>query len=81
MNTQGYGYCRGCGQQILWTLTSAGRNMPCDPRVIRFTAGGDETFVTPYGEVKRGTRTENGPLVGYISHFATCPSADRFRRR
>lgn len=79
--SQSFGTCRGCGKQILWTKTAAGRNMPCDPTVIWFTPeGGPETFVTPEGRVLRGRRDRRGEMMGYISHFATCPAAKRFRR-
>ena len=78
---QSWGTCKGCGQQILWTKTKAGKAMPCNPVAVYFTpAGGPETFVTPDGRVERGFQSQGGQL-GYISHFATCPNADRFRRR
>lgn len=47
--------------------------------------GGDGTIVTPNGEtvsaeiVQPGTQDATG--VGYISHFATCPVANMFRRK
>ena len=54
--------------------------MPCDPYVITFTpGGGPETFVTQEGKVERGKRSKEGQ-IGYISHWATCPQAKRFRK-
>lgn len=76
----GYGTCRGCGAQILWVVTQKGKAMPCNPYVICFTpCGGPETFVTPDGKVVRGKRSTDGE-IGYISHFATCPQAKRFKK-
>lgn len=61
MIQQNYSFCRGCGAQIIWTRTPAGKNMPCDPEVILFTpGGGPETFVTPEGKVERGQRSKPG---------------------
>lgn len=80
-SAQNFGTCRGCGRQILWTRTKGGKSMPCDPELIRFNVcGGNETFVTADGEVKRGMRRRDGEREGYISHFATCPEGDRFRK-
>lgn len=77
-----YGKCRACGARILWLKTTKGKNMPVDPGVIRFhVAGGPETFVTVNGKVERGQRATAGNQWGYISHFATCPQADRFRKK
>lgn len=77
----GYGTCRGCGAQILWVVTQKGKAMPCNLYVICFTpGGGPETFVTPDGKVVRGKRSKDGE-IGYISHFATCPQAKRFKKK
>ena len=81
MIQQHYSFCRGCGAQIIWTRTPAGKNMPCDPYVITFTpGGGPETFVTPEGKVERGKRSKEGQ-IGYISHWATCPQSKRFKKK
>lgn len=80
MTSQHYGFCKGCGAQILWTMTERGKSMPCDPYIITFVpGGGPETFVTPEGKVERGARSKDGK-IGYISHFATCPQSRRFRK-
>jgi len=73
--------CKGCGKQILWTKMQSGRAMPCDPEFIHFSKGGNEVFVTPDGYVIHGTRKADGDLVGYVSHFATCRQAQRFKER
>lgn len=81
----GYGFCRGCGKQILWIKTPAGKHMPCDPEVIFYTKDqkGDMTLVSKTGEVVRARRTtaESHDGIGYVSHYATCPKADQFRKK
>lgn len=76
------GTCKSCGASIRWVITTKLKKMPCDPDPIRFTpAGGPETFVTREGKVERGKRDPQGSAVGFISHFATCPAADRHRKK
>lgn len=72
--------CRGCGKLIVWTKMQSGRPMPCDPEIIRFSKGGTQAYVTPDGFVIHGTPKPDGELMGYISHFATCPKANGFRK-
>lgn len=77
-----FGTCRACGYRIRWIRTKNGKSMPCNAQAVRFTpGGGPETFVTEDGKVERGRRRQDGEKTGYISHFATCPEADRFRKR
>lgn len=72
--------CKACGQEILWITTTKEKKMPVNPALISFSCGpGPETFVTQGGKVERGKRDANGTAVGYISHFATCPEADKLR--
>ena len=73
--------CKGCGAEIIWKKTSAGKSIPCDMPPVNFTpGGGPETFVTEAGKVERGKRDKGGEKRGYVSHFATCPCAGKFRR-
>ena len=54
-------------------------------RLVPKEGKGKERIVTPNGEtvsaeiVQPGTQDATG--VGYISHFATCPVANMFRRK
>ena len=78
--------CKGCGAEIIWVKTASGKAMPCDPELVTYKQRtlGQMKIVTPNGEVLSGD-PEADPVqatgLGYISHFATCPAADRFRRR
>lgn len=78
--------CKGCGAEIIWVKTFGGKSMPCDPEQIIYWAkpGGRAKIVTPNGEIYSAEL--QGDLnkatgVGYISHFATCPQANSFRRQ
>lgn len=78
--------CRSCGAEIIWIKTPGGKAMPCDaePVVYWQQKNGSKTIVLNNGEVIKGELegipgTETG--IGYISHFATCPDAERFRKR
>lgn len=78
--------CKGCGKEIRFIRSKAGRSIPCDAQPVRYIKNprGQDSIVTEDGEVIRGTVVNVQTLatgVGYISHFATCPQADRFRRR
>ena len=62
--------CRGCGEQIYWVETVAGKKMPLNIKPHMYVNG------EPRGFVEIGIVQE-----GFISHFATCPKADAFRRK
>lgn len=77
--------CKSCGAEILWIRTRSGRLMPVNRKRCFFieNRSGNETFVTEGGDVVRGARTAQKTLpamVGYTSHFATCPNAAAHRR-
>lgn len=71
--------CRGCGKPMSFLKTPGGRSMPVDPDPVRFSDGGQEVFVLESGTVCRGRRDDSGPMVGYVTHWSTCPVSDRFR--
>lgn len=78
--------CRGCGAEIMFIKTVAGRTMPVDAHSVRFAKGsGKDAFVLLNGEVVHGTRLKEGQadpneMIGYISHFATCTTPEAFRK-
>ena len=80
------GICRGCGATIIFIATGEQTAIPCDPEPLKYwlDPDGRERIVTPAGTVVRAELEglpgyETG--TGYICHFATCPMADKFRRR
>lgn len=42
-----FGKCSGCGKQVIWIKTTAGKNMPCNPELKNYKQGGSERVVTP----------------------------------
>ena len=75
--------CRSCGARIIWIPTTAGKSMPCDPKPIPYREDplGSMTIVTNDGRVVRAKPDASSEAVGYVSHFATCPDADKWRSR
>ena len=79
--------CRGCGADIAFIKTTAGKSMPVDPMPISFVqAGGPNTYVMMDGTVRRGREPrwdedQAKTMIGYRSHFATCPESGKFSRR
>ena len=78
--------CRGCGKEIAFIKTEKGKTMPVDPEPMYFIpGGGPNTYVMLDGSIQRGRETEQGDRekawIGYRSHFANCPAADKFRKR
>lgn len=64
--------CDGCGADIIWIETVNGRRMPVDYRPVS-------------GFVLMDTKFESDTPKGIsgsvrVSHFATCPHANRFRK-
>lgn len=75
--------CKSCGAEIKWILTQSGKKMPVDAKPVPYRAdpGGSLSLVTMNGRVERGVLDLDSDKHGYVSHFATCPAADSFRRR
>jgi len=78
--------CKSCGAKILWITTSNGRGMPVNAdSLIPVRPGGTKSacVVTPDGNVVLGDPTWRGhpeAVLGYVSHFATCPDAEKWRK-
>lgn len=76
--------CKSCGAEIIWIKTPAS-SMPCDPepQYYRPDKQGGMTIVTPNGKVLKARLVDPVKAigVGYISHFATCPSAVQHRKK
>ena len=74
--------CRSCGAEIIWVPTVSGKNMPCDAKPIPYREDieGGQVIVTSDGRVVRAKVDLTSDTFGYISHFATCPNADKWRK-
>ena len=78
--------CKSCGAEIDWIVMKSGRRMPVDPEPVHFSIdkinhSGDITLITADGMAVTGFKDMSSRLIGYLSHFATCPNADKHRRR
>jgi len=64
--------CKSCGAEIEWIKTKAGKNAPIDAKPVKV-----------YIEAPDLIGHENRWILisAFTSHFATCPDADKFRRK
>lgn len=73
--------CRSCGRPIRWARTTKAKRIPIDLAPVddgNVTLSDDRdpiATVHPPGQAP----LDAGPR--YVSHFATCPDADRHRKR
>lgn len=86
--------CQACKAPILWVKTEGDRMMPLDPEPndegnIIILAGvraqshiGEVPVVRVFPDAQPTLGEEELSIDGrrYMTHFATCPRADRFRR-
>lgn len=75
--------CNSCGARIIWARTSTGRSMPVDAEP---TDDGNVELLplvhsqrSPEAIVHPQPPMGAGPLR--LSHFASCPHADQWRKR
>ena len=76
--------CKGCGAEISWIRTKNGKSIPVDEKPVPYYEGNSAKIVLEDGTVVSGDL--DGPEeafrgFGYVSHFATCPKAGKFRRK
>lgn len=75
--------CKSCGADIIWIVTPNGKKMPCNNQRIHYKQNfhkGSMVLVLPNGKIDRGDLDIESDKFGYISHFATCPSANLHRK-
>lgn len=81
--------CRACGAEIMFIETALYKKTPvnAEPVWVRTDTLKKDTFLLPSGETIQGERVpenfddEKAALkLAYVSHFATCPEADKFRK-
>ena len=77
--------CKGCGALIDWVEMDSGTPMPIDrePRPAWHPLPGEMVVVKVVGKPAFAIKVPTDvPLVRVgVSHFATCPKADTFRRK
>ena len=80
--------CRGCGKEIIFVKSTAGKFIPCDPSKVIFSKPGEgkARVVKLNGEVisctiGTGDDTSEAVGVGYIPHWSTCEAANQFRKK
>ena len=61
-------YCKGCNRIIMWGKTADGKNIPLDPKAPVYRVLEQDTD----GALIERTSTH------LVSHFSTCPQANRF---
>ena len=77
--------CKSCGAPIVFIRTDSGASIPCNAEHVPYwqVKGGSKKIVTKKGEVL-SAELEGLPGMetglGYITHFATCPDAEKFRK-
>lgn len=78
--------CKGCGAEIIWIETVGRKRLPCNPEPMMYweKKGAKGKVVTRNGEVIscvfHGDQ-QKATGIGYMPHWATCPAADRLRRK
>lgn len=83
--------CRACGAPINFIKTKKGTSMPVDaegkwvatdPEGIPYVlADGSVVMAKAFeGAMTPEDAKQAGYQMGYTSHFATCPNADKFRK-
>jgi hypothetical protein len=66
--------CKGCGADIEWIKTAEGKSHPVDAKPVKVWIN------LQRGNEDHHLDERHGLKVGFISHFATCPKAQQFRK-
>lgn len=82
--------CRACGAPIGFLKTVSGKTIPVDVELQKIDIlHGSNVYVRPNGMMVTGMIAnmdemedpDSDIVEAYISHFATCPCADQFRKK
>lgn len=71
--------CRACDADIFFAPTAAGKSVPLDAKPVE-----NGNYFLDDGGIARVIGKGQFTLVArelYLSHFATCPDAQRFRKK
>lgn len=76
--------CKGCGAEIKFIKTPAGKWMPVNIRPVKVIPDEEGKFyVTSDGRVikaRPAERGEEGSVSAFIPHWATCPKFQNFKK-
>lgn len=74
--------CRSCGAKIIFVELASGKSMPCDPEPVSWDDVDEGTVLV--GEDGKVYKSQGSLLDDdqsyFVSHFATCPDADKWRK-
>lgn len=80
--------CKICGEPIQFFRTPKGKSLPVDWEPVYYIPDpeGDQLLVHPDGTTARGWKAGDAAdgqnvMLGFISHFASCPGAADMRKR
>lgn len=65
-----------CGAPMRWEKTVAGAKIPLDPEPVPL----GNLYIREDGLVATYHKDLGRSVLRYVSHFATCPVADKYRR-
>ncbi len=71
--------CNGCGAEILWRYTPAGKLMPLDVETIDQPLSGTYVIVNDQDCRPAEPMLDEPGTEYHMSHFATCSHANQFR--
>ncbi len=67
--------CRSCGKEIVWAETQHGKKVPLDPKALVFSVAAENGKMVAVSVT--GHRGPSGDML-MVSHFATCPDANKW---
>ena len=78
--------CRGCGEELLWALTPAGKKAPVEVKrseegnVLVLKPAGLDTYLAVTLSAEMLTRAQERGVPLHLNHFAHCPSREDFKK-
>ena len=71
--------CRSCGAPVIWCMTKHGRHKPVNAEPVG--NGNINLHFDPLGLTVPVAAVVAAGKGSHVSHFATCPKADQWRKR
>ena len=67
--------CQSCGAEIVWAVTMGGKPTPCDAKTVKV-----QVWTGRIVETVHGPSQQVEVKTAYVSHFASCPQRDKWRK-